>query len=103
MDKLTFNIGEAFFGDSGHFLTQLTDVGELASILLNNAIVIAGIVLIFIIIIAGIQMISGSGDPQKAARARQILTAGILGFILVVAAYFIVKLVEVSFGVNILG
>lgn len=104
MEKfIAFDIDVAFFGSAGHFLTQLTDVGTLASILLNNAIMVAGIVLIFLIVIAGIQMISASGDPQKAARARQILTAGILGFILVVVAYFIVRLVQVSFNVNILG
>lgn len=104
MEKLTFRIRDAFFvGDSDPFLSELTDIGSLVSILLNNAIVIAGIVLIFLIVIAGIQMISGSGDPQKMDRARQVLTAGILGFILVVAAYFIVRLVESSLGVDILG
>lgn len=102
MEKIAFNIGDIFFG-SDHFLKEITGVGSLVSILLSNAIVIAGIVLIFIIVIAGIQMISGSGDPQKTAHARQILTAGILGFVLVVAAYFIVRLVESSLGVDILG
>jgi hypothetical protein len=104
MEKLiAFPIDVAFFGSDGHFLSELTDVGDLASILLNNAIAIAGIVLIFIVIIAGIQMISASGDPQKAARARQMLTAGIIGFVLVLAAYFIVRLIELSFDVTILG
>ena len=103
MDNLAFNIGDIFFGGPGHFLSRLTGVGELVSILLSNAIVIAGIVLLFLIVFAGIQMISGSGDPQKVAQARQVLTAGILGFILVVAAFFIVRLLESSLGIDILG
>jgi len=103
MEKITFNIGTAFFGNAGHFLTQLTDVGRLVSILFSNAIMIAGIVLIFLIIIAGIQMISGSGDVQKVAQARQIITAAIIGFILIIAAFFIVRLVESSLGISILG
>lgn len=102
MNYLSFNLGDAFLGSSS-FLRDVTDVGKLLSILLNNAITIAGIVLIFIFIIAGIQMISGSGDAQKAAQARQVITAGIIGFILVVAAFFIVRLLESSLGVNLLG
>jgi hypothetical protein len=103
MDKLTFDIGTAFFGTSGHFLSQLSDVGTLVSILLSNAIVIAGILLIFIIVFSGINMISGSGDEQRVEHARQVLTAGVIGFILVVAAYFIVRLLESSLGFSILG
>ena len=103
MEKIAFNIGESFFGPSGSFLTQLTGVGTLASVLLSNAIIIAGIVLIFLLIFAGIQIVSGSGDPQKIDQAKQIITAGIIGFILVVAAFFIVRLVESSLGLSILG
>lgn len=103
MDKLSFSIGDAFLGSGQHFFKGLTGVGSLVETLLANAIVLAGIVLIFLIIISGIQMISGSGDPQKVARARQILTAGIIGFILVVASYFIVRLLELSLGTSILG
>lgn len=103
MEKISFDIGRAFFGTADHFLSQLTGVGTLASILLSNAIVVAGIVLIFLIVFAGIQMITGAGDPQKMDRARQVITAGILGFILVVAAFFIVRLLESSLGIDILG
>ena len=103
MEKISFNIGEAFFGSSGHFLTQLTDVGTLASVLLSNAIVVAGIILVALFIYAGIQMISDSGNEQKVAQAKQILTAGAIGFILVVVAFFIVRFIENSFGVTILG
>ena len=103
MEKISFNIGDSFFGPGAHFLKELTGVGSLASALLSNAIVVAGIVLIFLIVFAGIQMISGSGDAQKIDRAKQVLTAGVIGFILVVAAFFIVRLVERSLGVDILG
>lgn len=103
MEKVAFDIGNAFFGEDNHFLSQLTDVGKLASILLSNAIVVAGILLIFIIVISGINMISGSGNEQKVQQAREVLTAAIIGFVLVVAAYFIVRLVEGSLGFNILG
>lgn len=103
MEYLAFNLGDAFFGPDAHFLKQLSGVGTLASILLSNSIVVAGIVLVFIIIFAGMNMISASGDAQKVAQAQQLITAGVIGFIVVVSAFFIVRLVESSLGINILG
>lgn len=103
MEKIAFNIGDTFFNTPNHFLSDLPGLGTLVSILFSNAIVIAGILLVFLIIFAGINMISGSGDAQRVDHAKQILTAGIIGFVVVVAAFFIVRLVESSLGINILG
>ena len=101
--NLAFNVGDVFFGrpGGGGFLTNITDLGRLVSIIASNAIIIAGIILLFLFVFAGIQMISGSGDPQKQQQAAQIMTAGVIGFILVVAAYFIVRIIEGSLGVRI--
>ncbi|KKQ52953.1 hypothetical protein A2865_02440 [Candidatus Woesebacteria bacterium RIFCSPHIGHO2_01_FULL_39_17] len=101
--RLAFNIGETFFGRSGGFLTEITDLGLLVSLIFRNALVIAGVILLFLFVFAGFQMISGSGDPQKQQRAQQIMTAGIIGFILIILAYFIIRIIEVSLGVDILG
>lgn len=100
-EKIAFDIGDTFLG-SGHFLTQLTGVSTLVSLLVSNILYLLGTVLIFIIVYAGMSMISASGDVQQFARARNILTAGVTGFIIVVAAWFIVKIIEGSTGVTIL-
>ncbi len=103
MDKIAFDIGEKFFGTPSHFLTQLTDVGKLVSILLSNAIVIAGVILIFLIIAAGFNFVSGGGAPEKIEQSKNILTYGILGFIIVVMAFLIIRIIERMTGTNILG
>jgi hypothetical protein len=97
------SISNSFFGTPGHFLTTLPGLGQLVSILLSNAIMIAGVVLIFLIIIAGFYMLSGSGDPQKIEQGRNIITAGVIGFIIVATAFLIVRFVERTFGISILG
>lgn len=49
-------------------------------------------------------MISGAGkSPQEIARGREIMLAALVGFIIIFAAYWIVRIVEATFGVNILG
>ncbi len=104
MQKITLDFSTNFFGTSGHFLSNLTGVGTLVSILLANAFVIAGIVFVLLIIFGGIQMISGAGkSPQEVARGREIILAALVGFIIIFVSYWIVRLIERSFGVNILG
>lgn len=104
MQKISIDFSTNFFGSSGHFLSDLTGVGTLTSILLANAFVIAGITFVFLIIFGGIQMISGAGkSPQEIARGREIMLAALVGFIIIFAAYWIVRIVEATFGVNILG
>ncbi len=102
---LAFNIGDVFFGRNGGggFLTEITDLGKLVSIIASNAIIIAGIILLFLFVFAGFQMITGAGDAQKQQQATQIMTAGVIGFILVIAAYFIVRIIESSLGIRILS
>lgn len=103
MDKVAVDIGQTFFGTSGHFLSQLTDLGHLVSILLNNAIVVAGIILLFLIVIAGFNMVSGGGSPEKIEQSKAIITYGIIGFIIVVAAFLIIRVIETMTGTKILG
>lgn len=102
MTKIAFDIGTTFLG-SGSFLLNLENVGLLVSILLNNAIVIAGVIFLFLIVLAGYNMLSAAGNPQKYQQAMQIITSAVIGFILVIASYLIVKLIEVMFSVRILS
>lgn len=102
MGKLAFNIGQAFSGPS--FLTNLTGVGTLVSIIVSNAVVIAGIIMLFLIVLGGISMISGAGsnNPQKVAQGKQTATIAVIGFIIIFAAYWIVQIIEKMTGLNIL-
>jgi hypothetical protein len=103
MTQISFDIGSTFLGSTTSFLYNLGDVGTLVSILLNNAIVIAGVIFLFLIILAGYNILSAAGNPQKMQQSMQIITSAIIGFILVIASYLIVKLIEVMFSVRILS
>lgn len=103
MNKLAaVNIGDKFFGGP-HFLRDLTGVGQLVSILLNNAIIIAGIIFVFLIILAGINFISGGGSPEKIEQSQKIITYAFFGFIIVVGAFLVIRAMEKILGLNILG
>jgi len=96
MDKLaSVDIGNAFLGQ-GHFLTNLTGVSQLVTMLIQISLTIAGVVLLFLMIAGGISLIAGSGngDPEAAERGKKTITSAAIGFAVVFAAYWIVQLLE---------
>lgn len=103
MNNQGVDIGRKFLGESG-FLRNLTDVGKFVSIIVSNAMVIAGVILLFFMVFGGISMIAGAGNqnPEQVAKGRQAITSALIGFIIVFAAYWIVQLIEVLTGVQIL-
>ena len=97
------NIGDKFLGQ-GAFLTDIGDVGKLVSLVVQSALVIAGLVFLFLLILGGISMIAGAGNnnPEQAAKGKQAVTSAAIGFVVVFAAYWIVQLIEILTGISIL-
>lgn len=105
MNQLALDIGQEFLrgtsgsyggshGSSGNF-SSLSSIGQLVSLFINISFIVAGIILLFYFIMGGIGMISSAGksDPQKAEQAKKSITSALIGFIIVFASYWIVKLI----------
>lgn len=76
--------------------------GGLGSIIYLATIYIfiaAGLVLLIYIISGGFKLMTSSGDPAKTKEAQAILTHGIVGFLIIFVAYWIVQLVGQIFGI----
>lgn len=99
------DIGKTFFGPNSKGFTEQGQVGSIVSIIVANAMVIAGIILLIFLIGAGISMISGAGqnNPEKMEKGKKAATSALIGFVIVFAAYWIVQLIGKITGVNILG
>jgi hypothetical protein len=88
------------------FDSQFKNVGQIISYLLPNIIGAAAIVMFLLMIGAGFSMISTAGNEASAqdkAKAQAALTYSVIGFLLVVAAYFILQVVGAVLGVNFLN
>ena len=92
---LTVDLGIEFFGGA-HPLQNMSGVGLVVGAGVSNALVIAGVILIITIIYSGISMIGAAGNAQTFERARLILTSALIGFVIVVASWFIVNYVVFS-------
>ena len=81
------------------------DPSSIFNILLSNILLIAGIILFLLVIAAGFQMIQAgsSGDAHEMEKWRTMLLYGVIGFVIILLAGTIIKLVEVFTGINILN
>lgn len=92
-------------GSFGSPLGRDYGLGQLVSIILSNALVVAGVIFLFLLVAGGIGMIAGAGgnNPEQAAKGRQAATSAVIGFIIIVAAYWITQIIETITGVKILN
>lgn len=104
MNQLALDIGKEFLNSAGAYggshgssgtFGNLTSIGTLVTLFINISFVVAGLILLFYFILGGIGMISSAGknDPQKAEQAKKSITSAVIGFIVVFASYWIVKLI----------
>jgi len=61
----------------------------------------AGIVLFIVITTGGFKLLISSGDAKKLEMAKKTITTGILGLVIIVSAYLILKVIEVVTGVPV--
>jgi len=102
---LAFNIGDATPLSSGRNLSSYTSFSDIINLILGNAVVFAGIILVALLIFGGLTFIinAGGGDPKKADQGKKTITASLIGFVIVVFAYLIIKLIEWATGLDILN
>ena len=79
--------------------------GGLVSTVVKNAFVLAGVVSFVLLIIGGFGIISGAGggDAKKMEQAKGTMTAAIIGLLLVIGSVFIVRVISVITGVDIMS
>ena len=69
------------------------DIRASAVNLVNVILGILGIIALIIILYGGFVYMTASGQEEKTTKARQIITAGIIGMIIIIAAYAIARFV----------
>lgn len=100
------NIGDKVsLGENAGSLSKYTSVSPFISSLLKNSLVIAGIIFLCLLVFGGITFIAsaGSGDTKKSSQAQSAITSAIIGFIIIFSAFFIIQIIQVLTGVQILN
>lgn len=69
---------------------------------LQVALGLAGVGLFLMLLVGGLRYITSGGDEKSIDSAKKTLTAALTGFLLVILAYFILKILNDVLGVNLL-
>ena len=77
------------------------DFNGLVEIAIAFVIIVAALAFFFILILGGIRWITSGGDKGKVESARSQITAGLIGLVIVFAAWAILSIVENFFQVNL--
>lgn len=84
-----------------------TSGGDFFALLLPNlvslALLIAGVVFLAIMIVGGITWITSGGDKQAIESARSRITNALIGIVIVLSIFAIVKIIEIFFGISLLA
>jgi hypothetical protein len=78
-------------------------LSDLLQLLLPNALVFAGIILLMLLIFGGFSIITSAGNAKNVEKGAQAITGAIIGFFVIFAAYWIIQIIQLVTGINIFG
>lgn len=83
--------------------TILSYTNNTISFLITLMTTLAGLFFLFQVIMGGINWLNAGGEQKKVQESRDRITQGVIGLILIVAAYSVVGLIATIFGIEILN
>ena len=81
---------------------KFSTLGEIASEALKYALVLAGLSMFAMLIFGGFTLLTSGGEPGKVKEGTSRIAFAIVGFLIVFASYWIIQIVELVFGLQIL-
>lgn len=78
-------------------------LGFILSEILNYLYPIAGLCLLLYLIYGGIQLLTSTGDPKKVESAKDKITGALIGFVIIVAAFWITQIIASILGLSNFG
>lgn len=82
-------------------LKNINTLADAVNVVVQNLLIPLGaIILLFVLMWGGFSLITSQGDPEKLKAARARLTAGIIGFVLLIVSYLLVKVLAYVFGLQ---
>lgn len=92
-----------FAKDSGESLNAFSNLEILISNIIGLLTVLGGLFFVFFFVQAAFTWITAGGDSSKIEKARGQMTQGILGLVVLVAAYGIIGLIGTVVGLRLLS
>src|SRR3989338_1618240 len=86
----------------GETIGQVDNIVLVVRGVIRFILVVAFVAAFVMLLIGGISWITAGGDEKGVASARNMITAALIGLVVVLVAYAIIRLVEIFFGFDII-
>lgn len=81
-------------------LVGYTNIASIVNNVVPFIIAIAGIILFFVLMWGGFDYVTSQGLPEKLKTANAKISAGVIGFVLLVLAFLITRILSYIFGIG---
>ena len=81
-------------------LVGYTNIADIINNVLPFVMTLAGIILFFVLMWGGFDYVTSQGQPEKLKTANAKITAGVIGFVLLVLSFLITRVLAYIFGVG---
>ncbi len=82
-------------------VAKIQDLEPIIANILGLVIPVVGILLLLMLIAGGFQYITSGGEAEQAQKAKKTLTYAFFGLLVVLGAWFIIRLLEEFTGLNL--
>lgn len=97
------NLGDCLQFQKETATTAYTGAGDLINNILPNIYVAGGLIIFFMVTAGGFTIISNAKDSHKIEEGTKTITSAIIGLVVLFASYWIIQIIQVITGVQILN
>lgn len=88
---------------TGFKFTNVASVISGPTGIIQYVFVLSGIALLIVILSAGFTLLTSAGDAKAMEKGKKGLTNGIIGFVIIFVAYWLVQIAGIVFGIEEIG
>lgn len=81
---------------------NFTTFGDVVSVIVKNAFVLAGIISFVLLILGGFNIIVSAGDSKKTESGRNAITGAVIGLLVIVGSFWIIQIINKLTGLTLL-
>ena len=102
MAASTLDLGRALKFQGANARSAYPDTATLINNIVPNIYIAAGVVIFFMLILGGWNVLSSASDSHKMEEGKKIINFAIIGLLTVFASYWIIQIIQVVTGLQIL-
>lgn len=76
--------------------------GDVVSVVVRNAFVLAGIISFVLLILGGFNIIVSAGDSKKTESGRNAITGAVIGLLIIIGSFWIIQIINKLTGLTLL-